>query len=49
MKYICVKINMSQSMDFYKYISKLRLYVECCNDFFGDEWYWYALTKFRTI
>jgi len=34
MKYICVEINMSQSMKIFKYTSKLRLHVEFYNDFF---------------
>jgi hypothetical protein len=34
MKYICVEINMSQSMKIFKYTSKLRLQVEFSNDFF---------------
>jgi hypothetical protein len=34
MKYICVEINMSQSMKIFKYTSKLRLQVEFCNEFF---------------
>ncbi len=33
MKYIYVKINMSQNMKIYKYIWKLRLWLEFCNDF----------------
>jgi len=49
MKYICVKTNTWQSMKNYKYISKLRLQVEFCSDFFGGEWYWYTSTKSRTI
>jgi len=32
-----------------KYTSKLRLWVEFCNDFFCGEWYWYTSTKFKTI
>jgi hypothetical protein len=34
MKYICVKINTPQSMKICKYISKLKLRVEFCNEFF---------------
>jgi hypothetical protein len=34
MKYICVKINMSQNMKYYKCTSKLRLWVKFCSDFF---------------
>jgi hypothetical protein len=37
MKYICVKINTPQSMKNYKYILKLRLWVEFCNEFFCGE------------
>ncbi len=37
MKYICVEINMLESMKNYKYTSKLRLQVELCSEIFFDE------------
>ncbi len=37
MKYICVEINKSQYMKNYKYTSKLRLWIDFCNDFFCGE------------
>jgi hypothetical protein len=39
MKYICVEKYKSQNMKNCKYTSKLRLWLEFCNDFFGGEWY----------
>jgi len=32
-----------------KYTSKLRLWMEFCNEFFGGEWYWCTSNKFKTI
>jgi hypothetical protein len=46
MKYICVKKIHVSKYENCKYISKLKLWVEFCNDFFGVEWYWYMSTKF---
>ncbi len=37
MKYICVEINTSQSMKICKYVPKLKLRVEFCNEFFYGE------------
>jgi hypothetical protein len=36
-KYICVEKHTSQSMKNCKYISKLRLWVELCDEIFGGE------------
>ncbi len=49
MKYICVKKIHVTKYENCKYISKLRLWVECHNEFFGGEWYWSTSIKFKTI
>jgi hypothetical protein len=41
----CIKINVKK----YKYISKLKLWLEFCSEFFCGEWYWYTSTKSRSI
>jgi hypothetical protein len=49
MKYICVnRIHIIEYKNC-KCTSKLRLWVEFCNDFFGGEWYWCTSIKFKTI
>ncbi len=47
--YLCRKNTCHIVWKICKYTSKLRLWVEFCNEFFDGEWYWCTSTKFKTI